>query len=64
MTKKILFFITYFLLVTIVAAAMKKPEATVPPISNAILAVGLFFAIVYGLFRLIGKLFPKKKNED
>jgi len=60
MTKKIVFFIAYFSLVTIVAAAMKKPDTTIPPVSDAILIVGFFFAIGYGLFWLISNVFFKK----
>lgn len=56
---KILFFIVYFLLVMIVATAMKSPERTVPPISDAIMVVGIFFAAIYGVSKLIIKIFKK-----
>lgn len=54
--------ILFFLLVTIVGIALKKPDATVPPMSNAYLIVGLFFAAIYGLIRIIKRLLHKEKN--
>lgn len=53
---KIAIFLIYFLLVTIVASAMKEPNKTVPPISDAMIVVGIFFVVIYGFIRLIKKL--------
>lgn len=59
---KILLFIVYFLLVTIVATAMKPPEKTVPPITDAMLVVGIFFALIYGVLKLIKKILKKEHS--
>ena len=56
---KIMLFIVYFILVTIVAAAMKSPEKTLPPVTDAIIVVGIFFALVYGVWKLIKRVFNK-----
>ena len=57
---KIVLFIVYFLLVTIVAAAMRSPESTVPPISNAMIVLGIVFAVIYGIGKLIKKMLVKR----
>ena len=51
--------IIYFILVTIVATAMKSPGKTVPPVSDAIILVGIFFVLVYGVSKLIKRAFRK-----
>lgn len=56
---KPIFYIFTFLLIVIVSAAMKKPEQTVPPVSSAILLVGVLYG---GIFLLI-KLGRKIKND-
>lgn len=56
---KVILFVAYFLLVTIVATAMKAPERTVPPISDAMIVVGIFFAVVYGIVKLVKRVFKK-----
>lgn len=43
------------------AAVMKKPNSTVPPVSDAMLIVGLFLAVGYGLLRLTQKFFFNKR---
>ena len=56
---KIMLFIVYFILVTIVAAAMKSPEKTLPPVTDAMIVVSIFFALVYGVWKLIKRVFNK-----
>lgn len=63
MTKKIVFFIAYFLLVTIIAAAMKKPDQTVPPVSEAILIVGAIYGVIYLIVLFVKFLKRFRKGE-
>lgn len=63
---KWLFYVATLLLITIVSAALRKPDDTVPPISNAILLVGIFYTVIFLVYKLICLIFrsPKKNNED
>ena len=56
---KIMLFIVYFILVTIVASAMESPEKTLPPVTDAMIVVSIFFALVYGVWKLIKRVFNK-----
>lgn len=59
-----IFFVITFLLITIVAAALKKPDQTVPPISNAIFLVGAVCVGLYLLYKLVTALFKSFRKVD
>lgn len=59
------FYIFTFLLITVVATILQGlKNKTIPQILEAIILVGLFYAIVYGIFRVVNVIIDKKGDKS
>lgn len=58
------FYVFTFLLITLVATILQGLKGkTIPQVSNAIILVGLFYAVVYGVFRVVRVVVNKKRDK-
>lgn len=56
------FYLFTFFLVTVVAAALKKPESNVPALSEAIILVGVIYGAIYLVVKLLKRLSGVSKS--